>query len=901
MEKLQIQESVGSFQEELKKELSKFLGEQKNKFPENEILKIDMHCHDHNSDVPDELLGRILNVPETWLGTEKLLETLYRNQVDVITITNHNNARSCFEWKKKGVDVLVGAEFSCMVPDFQVGIHVLAYGFDQEQERVLYKLRKDVYKFQRYAFEHEIPTVWAHPLYHYSSKGVPPMDFFNKMSLIFERFEVLNGQRDSWQNLLVKFWLEGLSPEKIDLYSEQFLINPKIYCSNPYKKSFIGGSDSHMGIFAGQTGTYLHVPNLSGRHKTISASRLALEAIKKGNTAVFGNHQNFEKLTIAFLDYVCQIAMFKKDPGLMRILLHKGDTRNKILALVVSNAFSELQQHKVTMRFVELFHNCFIGNKPALSQRMFVPKVYKPVFDDAIKIARSKNLSGEEMVKMINRHINSISNKLSAILYGRIKDKLSGIKEKEGLEIKNFNEFIEQFELPSDIRSLYSGTGQAKNNHGNMVKPDLDLFLDGLSFPFLASTIILGANFTSARVMYNNRELLKAFSTNMGKLKHPERMLWLTDTFEDKNGVSMFLQDAHREIKKRNLPVDLLVCSNHLQPDDHLLVVRPMMEFPLPYYENQTIRIPDFVEIHNLFLENAYDRIVCSTEGIMGVVALYLKNAYSVHTYFYMHTDWIMFARKVLKVDMHNLNRVRRFFRAYYKAFDGVFVLNTDHKKWLTSQEMGLDHKKVFLTAHWVDEKFKPVKASKETVFGLAENEKVLLFSGRLSKEKGIMEIPALYKRLKQLLPGLRVVFAGAGPAGGELRDLMPDAIFLGWVKHDLLPQVYSSADLLILPSRFDTFSCVVLEALSCGLPVIAYKSKGPKDILADQENGYLVSTLNEMEFRIVEYFSGTETQKIFKYKSIERAGLYKPGLILEQFMSNINLFPEFQHEEATT
>ncbi len=901
MEKLPIQDGVGSFQKELKKELGRFLEEQKNKFPESETLKIDMHCHDHNSNVPDELLGRILNVPETWLGTEKLMETLYRNQVDVVTITNHNNARSCFEWKKKGNDVLVGTEFSCMVPDFQVGIHVLAYGFDQEQERVLNKLRKDVYKFQRYALEQEIPTVWAHPLYHYSSKGVPPMDFFNKMALIFERFEVLNGQRDTWQNLLVKFWLEGLNPGKIDLYCEQFRINPKIYCTNPYKKSFIGGSDSHMGIFAGQTGTYLHVPNLSDRRKETSVSSLALEAIWKGNTAVFGNHQNFEKLTIAFLDYVCQIAMFKKDPGLMRILLHKGGARDKILALVVSNAFSELQQHKVTMRFVELFHNCFIGNKPAMSQRMLVPKVYKPVFDDAIKIAKSKDLTGEEMVKMINHHINSISNKLSTILYERLQDKLGRIKEKDGLEIKDLNEFIERFELPSDIRSLFNGTNQAGTSHGNMVKPDLDQFLDGLSFPFLASAIILGANFTSARVMYSNRELLQAFSNNMGKLKHPERMLWLTDTFEDKNGVSMFLQDAHREIKKRNLPIDMLVCSNQLQPDDHLLVVRPMMEFPLPYYENQTIRIPDFVEIHNLFLENAYDRIVCSTEGIMGLVALYLKNAYSVHTYFYMHTDWIMFARKVLRIDIHNLNRVRRFFRAYYKAFDGVFVLNTDQKKWLISQEMGFDQKKVFLTAHWVDEKFKPAKASRETVFGLTGNEKVLLFSGRLSKEKGIMEIPGLYERLRQSLPSLRIVFAGTGPAEDELRGLMPDAIFLGWVKHDLLPQVYSSADLLLLPSRFDTFSCVVLEALSCGLPVIAYKSKGPKDIIVDQENGYLVSSQNEMEYRVVEYFSGTEIQDKFKKKSIERASSYKPGLILEQFMSYLKLFPEFQHEETTT
>ena len=65
-----------SQQNDLKKELSQFLNEQENKYPKDEILKIDLHCHDHNSDVPDELLGRILNVPETWLPTEDLVNTL---------------------------------------------------------------------------------------------------------------------------------------------------------------------------------------------------------------------------------------------------------------------------------------------------------------------------------------------------------------------------------------------------------------------------------------------------------------------------------------------------------------------------------------------------------------------------------------------------------------------------------------------------------------------------------------------------------------------------------------------------------------------------------------------------------------------------------------------------------
>ncbi|MBN2165965.1 MAG: glycosyltransferase [Marinilabiliaceae bacterium] len=888
-----------SFQQELRNELTGFLFDQKIRFPADEVLKIDMHCHDHNSDVPDELLGRILNVPETWLKTETLIETLKKNEVDVITITNHNNTRSCFDLKNRGVDVLVGAEYSCMVPDFNVGIHVLAYGMTKEQDRILNKLRHNVYNFQRFALSNNIPTVWAHPLYHYATDGVPSMDFFQKLSLIFERFEVLNGQRDTWQNLLVKFWLDDLTPDKIDAYCDLYDINPRIYCRNVYKKSLIGGSDSHMGIFSGQTGTLLHVPNLKERLFDTPASELALEAIRNGDTAPYGNHQNSEKLTIAFLDYVCQIALFKKDPGLLRILLHKGTTIDKVIALFANNAFSELQHHKVTMRFIEMFHNCFLGKAPSFTQRLFVPKTYKPIFDEASRIAKAKDLPAEQMVNSINNSINIINENLTDILYKRVDAKVNRIKKQGVFNNVTIDDLVDTLEIPSDFRVLFgkeSGNDKARKDN-RMVMPNMGNFLDGLSFPFLASMLIQAANFTSSRVMYNNRELLKTFSKNIGKLNHPERMLWMTDTFEEKNGVSMFLQEVLNEIRSRNLPIDILVCSDTLKSDDNLIVVKPVAEYKLPFYNEQSLRIPDFMKIHNLFLENEYDRIVCSTEGMMGVAALYLKNAYSVKTWFYMHTDWVMFAKKVLQIDKHNLNRIRRFLRAYYKLFDGVFVLNTDHQKWLTGSDMGLSPDKVHLTAHWVDDIFKP-RTSRKEMFGLINDTPVLLYAGRISKEKGVMDIPYIVEQVKLTFPDVKMVFAGTGPAEADLKKLMPDALFLGWVDHKELPSIYSSADLLILPSRFDTFSCVVLESLSCGLPVIAYRTKGPKDIIQHTKNGYLVLNKSEMALRVMDFLADESIRYRMKHSAVERAGNYHPNQILNHFLKSVDLQKVSEYEE---
>ncbi|MCX6248648.1 MAG: glycosyltransferase [Bacteroidetes bacterium] len=885
------EKQINTFQDELFHELSDFLSTQKARFPSDEILKIDLHCHDHNSDVPDELLGRILNLPETWTSSEQLMETLMKNDCDTLTITNHNNTRSCYELREKGIDILTGAEFSVTVPDFDIGIHVLAYGFTKDQEKMMMKVRKNVYAFQEFAFQNDIPTIWAHPLYHYSIKGTPPFSFFSKMLLVFERFEVLNGQRDTWQNMLVKVWLESITPEMIDTLASETGIDPLKYCRNPYKKSMSGGSDSHMGIFSGMTGTYLYIPELRKRLETSTRSELALEALREGRMAPYGSHQNSEKLTIAFLDYVCQIALYRTDPGMLRILLHKGSDQEKIIALLISNGFAELQRHKVTMNFVEVFHNSFLGKAPGFTKRLFVPRVYKPVFDDALKIAANYTSSSDRIVDNYKENIASIYHKLNSILFGRLNVKVEKIRQQEnGMDI-TLNNLINHFEIPSEFRALLENTRKiATKPEDRMELPNIPDLLDGLSFPLLGSALILAAHFTSSRVLYTTRPLLQTFSEKIGKLEHPKKMLWLTDTFGDNNGVSMVLKSMHDEIKSRNLPIDIMVCSNTIEPDDHLIVMKPVAEYNLPLYREQSIRIPDYLEIHHIFHDGEYDRLICSTEGPMGLAALYLKNAYSVTSYFYLHTDWVMFAKKVLDLDRGNLNRFRRLLRAFYKSFDGLFVLNSDQAKWLTGREMGFEPETVHPTAHWADENFVPGKDSRKDFPGVQESDPVVLFAGRISHEKGVMELPEIVSGLKETFPNLKLIVAGTGPAENELREALPEAIFLGWVDHTELPGIYSSADLLILPSRFDTFSCVVLEALSCGLPVIACKTKGPKDIILEGTNGYLVNSNPEFIEKMNGFFRDKTTQAEFRENALRRAKQYNKEIIIKRFLQQVGL-----------
>ncbi|MEO7425181.1 MAG: glycosyl transferase family 1, partial [Fibrobacteria bacterium] len=264
-----------------------------------DALKIDLHCHDRNSDVPDETLGRILRVPETWLPTAKLIRTLKANGADAITVTNHNNARSCWQALDRGEDMLPGAEFSCTLPDLDIGVHVLTFGFTPDQEPKLNRLRKNLYKFLEFTASEDIPTILAHPLNFYSPRGLPSLELMDRFAVLFERFEGVNGQRESWQNLLTISWLQGLDEEAIEAAGKRVGIQPGAFCIKPYHKRITGGSDCHMGIFPGSTGTLLRSPGWRARAKNGgSRAEAALQALRDGDMGPYGAQCEEEKLNV---------------------------------------------------------------------------------------------------------------------------------------------------------------------------------------------------------------------------------------------------------------------------------------------------------------------------------------------------------------------------------------------------------------------------------------------------------------------------------------------------------------------------------------------------------------------------------------------------------------------------
>ena len=863
-------------------------------FPETERLRIDLHCHDRNSDVTDELWGRILRLPETWLEPRKLHKTLFRHGATAWTVTNHNNARSCWELLEQGVDTLAAAEWTCVFPEYDVWIHILVYGFTPEQEPELERRRRNVYDFLRYCRVHDLPVVQPHPLYFYARNRQPPPEVFEKFALLFERFEVCNGQREAWQNLLAWEWVRSLDRDRLEGYARKHDLDPSEFCADPWTKAVTGGSDDHIGVLAGLTGTWLHVPGLEQRLAAgASPSELALEALRAKRAAPFGRPANEDNLAVAILDYLAQTAIHYEDPGLLRMLLHKGSTGDKLWCLGITNGLAELRRHRYTLRFLKAWHACLQGEKPGVLLRLTVNKDYRPFLGHLERIAKVRRKHPEALPETLKSILPEMFHGMMRLMLKRARKGLGPIAaqweaEGGGRKVK-FDDWVDHLEVPSHFRTLLGLEELAKPR--SMSALQVSSLLDDLTFPSLMATFLAGATAVATHTLHGGRDLLNGLAGSCGGTAHPRRVLWLTDTFFDANGVSSALQSVLTEVRRRDLPVDFLICHAEQETQEHLRVVRPLESFTLPGFGEQAYLIPDLLEVLRLVQDGGYDRLIVSTEGAMGWVGLFLKHALRIPAHFFVHTDWLVFLAHNSGLDQRGLDRVRRLLRWFYRQWDGLFVLNRQHREWLAGETMAIPPERLHLTAHWAASEYHPGRGGPEAMPGVVAGRPILLFAGRLSEEKGVLDVIEAWKRIRLRAPEAQLVFAGRGPAEPKLRALAPEAHFTGWVERETLARWFRAGTLLLFPSRFDTFGCAVLEAQSCGLPVACYPVKGPADLVQDGVNGLVCVDPADMAERVVAYLAAPAARhQAFRHQALATALRYQAVDIMDRLLADMGM-----------
>lgn len=122
---------------------------------------------------------------------------------------------------------------------------------------------------------------------------------------------------------------------------------------------------------------------------------------------------------------------------------------------------------------------------------------------------------------------------------------------------------------------------------------------------------------------------------------------------------------------------------------------------------------------------------------------------------------------------------------------------------------------------------------------GIQDDEIVVTFVSRLVWEKNLRIFADILNSLKDKYSKVKAMVVGDGPAKEELMDLLPGAIFTGFLKGDELATAYASSDIFFFPSDTETFGNVTLEAMASGLPSVVANATGSKSLVDHGENGF--------------------------------------------------------------
>jgi D-inositol-3-phosphate glycosyltransferase len=268
--------------------------------------------------------------------------------------------------------------------------------------------------------------------------------------------------------------------------------------------------------------------------------------------------------------------------------------------------------------------------------------------------------------------------------------------------------------------------------------------------------------------------------------------------------------------------------------------------------------IPEFSEnLEDYVHRNKEDYdIVHSHYWLSGLAGLYMKKRLGlphVHTY---HTLGFM-KKRVLGYREH---RSRAFSERQIAQFSDAIISPSAEEKDGLIGEYGISPSKVKVVYPGVNPRiFYPIEnRSILEKKGFRRDDFVLLYVGRIEKVKGLMNViqalHVLNKKDLSLFKKTRLVVIGGGKKEEELAEngevtrikramkqlgLDDKVVFLGSIEQAQLRKYYSAVDTLVVPSLYESFGLVTVEALACGTPVIVSQIDKMKSIVKQGKNGF--------------------------------------------------------------
>ena len=174
---------------------------------------------------------------------------------------------------------------------------------------------------------------------------------------------------------------------------------------------------------------------------------------------------------------------------------------------------------------------------------------------------------------------------------------------------------------------------------------------------------------------------------------------------------------------------------------------------------------------------------------------------------------------------------------------------------------------------------------------------KTVIAVGRLCYQKGFDRLIAVWEKVVDQLPEWTLKIIGAGEDEDNLRRLLNDKgleenVIIHSAQSDDMPEIYKDASIYVMTSRYEGLPMALLEAQAAGLPIVSFDCKcGPKDIVTDGEDGYLVNEgdIDTMAQRLIRLMTDEDLRIEMGANAFRNSDRFSESVVMQQWLDLFN------------
>ncbi len=401
---------------------------------------------------------------------------------------------------------------------------------------------------------------------------------------------------------------------------------------------------------------------------------------------------------------------------------------------------------------------------------------------------------------------------------------------------------------------------------------------------------------------------------------------------KETGGMNVYVRDLSRELGRRGIAVDVFTRSQNpdipristaLGPNGRVIHVPAGPQRPYDKYKIAD-HLPEFVDDVLDFArrEGLHYDVLHSHYWLSGLAARKLRQAWGTPIVQMFHTLGQM--KNMIAAGPQEYEPEQRIdAEAEIMGFADRLVAATPLERAQMVWLYGADPQKIAVVPPGVDlELFRPApQREAREVLGLPQERCVILFVGRIEPLKGIDTLLRAIALIAPDMPcwqeALSVSIIGGAPGAGiategrvnaelaRLEELRAElgieelVTFLGAKDQDRLVYYYSAAELVVVPSHYESFGMVALEAMACGTPVVASKVGGLAYNVQDGQTGFLVPNgdAEALAAKIQRLLTDQELNDKLGRQAAAWAGRYGWPVVADQIL---DVFDEIQPLSVT-